>query len=1680
MKTSLCTPHKTLRLAAAGAALALMGGGAWFHSLRPASLSPEPAPEPVALAEPSAGEGVAVALPPVPLEQAVEIIAPGTELPRTAEQSWAEAAPEAELAAFQTWTGRWAAADEAERAVLSAEGVALAEKRRAVLKKLITSDPERALARTVPVAVRRALPAEVVARLETRVDATGALEALAADAAGPGERAVTHRAVIGGERYRAFVYGRRTDQPVRRGIPLHGIVLDGHMAVSEWPGRVLETVEVKEALAAMPEPPLCPVSKKPAVLDGTEVVLRVAEATEFFCGPAHASSTLRRRATLESLTPVGPGAAPIAASDGEGTPVANPSSQGNAAWTTGEKRMLVVRLGFRSANPEIYGPVQSWHDLTTQDCVDIVNQTRSTLALWSYGELNIRPVGPGGSTVTPIVVLEDEVEDYSADDISEIWDEVDDEVEDLVQDRDDYDFLLVLAGGAPLLKDNGKFPSWGGLGRIGDGYSFIRRKVGDITTQEERIEQSVRVTLHELGHNLGLLHASSRYHVPLPFTEPLNGITYSISGKEYGDIFDKMGSGSREFNPSYKHWLRWLPDSALPVAITSGSYTFREHDQVERTGRRGLSVPVNQGLLNGAHLILDHRLAGDNERLRHSVGVRLTNSVASRNRTFILDSTLETHMDLENAEGINIGTFDAPLLEGCTFSWPPTSPTVHVTNLEADPEGGLAKVQVNFGTFSGNGAPFGNLLQTPAQAYRDSEVTFTADAYDPQADDLAYFWDTADGVIHPNERELTVTFQTTGTRTVTCRVSDMKGRTTTFTKSVSVVYNATRPAFSAISDKTTPEDTMIEVPFTVSDGETPAAGIVVTGGVYDPQGVITSAGFLLGTNGGGSRWVRLTPRPNQHGAALVVLEASDGALSMSKTFKITVTPTSSGPTPVVSGSTWRYWAASAAPPAGWKNAGFADGSWSQGASPFTFGETFATGTVLPAAVPRLTTYFRRTFVGPLVFGADTPMLRVRADDGVVVYFNGTEIWRNNMRDGTPGHTTAAESSVDGSEELKWHVIPLPSLSVGAFQTHTIAAEVHDSGGRGVGDVRFDLEFQRALGPVFTSLPDRVMLEDTTLTFTVAATDAESPGDTITFTGRSLHGAVPNEGVIFDGNLCRITPKLNAAGIVTIVITASDGSTATEDSFLLHITNVNDPPVLAPLADVNNPVQQPVALIPVYISDVDHSAASLTLTATSNNQTLVPNASLSFLPDPDPANTGRRWLRFATPPGSVNDATITLTLSDGAASAVRTFVFRSIFQTPVNTTPVSILRHGSQWTYWIDGTEQPDWTSPTFDDSRWRDGVAPLGYGSLGQTTTIAATPLRVTTYFRRKFTTPADAAALGPITLKLARDDGAVVFLNGRQIHRSNMPENKDGPLILADAEQTGADQTAWRSIVLTDPLPEGENTIAVEVHQAAMPASAATSDLYFDLALEAEPAPAALVNKFILSPQLSAWRYHDGPTAPTETWAMPTYADDEWLSGPAPLGFGTGLNNTAVNGGPVGARYPVVCFRRTFDVADPAAFQSLHLMVQHDDGIRVFLNGTRLMTANVHPDADLGTFAWREIPAAEHETWRHTLHSADRLVPGTNLLAVELHQFSATGSDLHFDLELIGTAPPGMPELKLDRQPDGTWLAHWSAAYPGWNIERTSTLNGWLSQQPRAILRGARFELPEADAARQFYRLRK
>ncbi len=165
---------------------------------------------------------------------------------------------------------------------------------------------------------------------------------------------------------------------------------------------------------------------------------------------------------------------------------------------------------------------------------------------------------------------------------------------------------------------------------------------------------------------------------------------------------------------------------------------------------------------------------------------------------------------------------------------------------------------------------------------------------------------------------------------------------------------------------------------------------------------------------------------------------------------------------------------------------------------------------------------------------------------------------------------------------------------------------------------------------------------------------------------------------------------------------------------------------------------------------------------------------------------------------------------------------------------SLVSAGSEWKYLDDGSDQGMvWQSAGFDDSTWRSGRAELGYGDGGEVTTINSGPAAsrfITTYFRRSFTAT-NVSEYVTLNLRLLRDDGAVVYLNGAEVCRSNMPQGAVSYDTRASAGLSGAEESTFVDYELSPTLlREGENLLAVEIHQNA-PSS---SDVSFDLGLEA------------------------------------------------------------------------------------------------------------------------------------------------------------------------------------------------------------------------------------------------------
>src|ERR1044071_8663775 len=164
---------------------------------------------------------------------------------------------------------------------------------------------------------------------------------------------------------------------------------------------------------------------------------------------------------------------------------------------------------------------------------------------------------------------------------------------------------------------------------------------------------------------------------------------------------------------------------------------------------------------------------------------------------------------------------------------------------------------------------------------------------------------------------------------------------------------------------------------------------------------------------------------------------------------------------------------------------------------------------------------------------------------------------------------------------------------------------------------------------------------------------------------------------------------------------------------------------------------------------------------------------------------------------------------------------------------TLVPAGAVWKYLDTGIDQgTSWREPAFDDTSWAAGPAQLGFGDGDEATVINhfpnGTPI-ITAYFRKTFTVP-DTSIYSNLTVRLLRDDGGIVYINGVEVFRSAMPASN--PITYSTFATVTADGTNESSffsrVVPASVLVNGENLLAVEIHQAAL----ASSDISFDLQL--------------------------------------------------------------------------------------------------------------------------------------------------------------------------------------------------------------------------------------------------------
>jgi hypothetical protein len=177
-----------------------------------------------------------------------------------------------------------------------------------------------------------------------------------------------------------------------------------------------------------------------------------------------------------------------------------------------------------------------------------------------------------------------------------------------------------------------------------------------------------------------------------------------------------------------------------------------------------------------------------------------------------------------------------------------------------------------------------------------------------------------------------------------------------------------------------------------------------------------------------------------------------------------------------------------------------------------------------------------------------------------------------------------------------------------------------------------------------------------------------------------------------------------------------------------------------------------------------------------------------------------------------------------------------------TPPRELVATNATWSYFYpEETESSaeafppsDWTQTDFDDSGWKRGPAPLGYGNGDEATVLSfgskpsAKP--ITALFRHAFELESlPSPDIEALIYSMRRDDGVILYLNGSEVARDNLPEGDVTDKTTAITSI--ADTAEIDSIIGSIPaslLRGGSNIIAAEVHQA----NPGSSDMRFELQL--------------------------------------------------------------------------------------------------------------------------------------------------------------------------------------------------------------------------------------------------------
>ncbi|WP_186435947.1 tandem-95 repeat protein [Thalassolituus sp. C2-1] len=468
-----------------------------------------------------------------------------------------------------------------------------------------------------------------------------------------------------------------------------------------------------------------------------------------------------------------------------------------------------------------------------------------------------------------------------------------------------------------------------------------------------------------------------------------------------------------------------------------------------------------------------------------------------------------------------------------------------------------------------------------------------------------------------------------GAGSITVQVSDgTLSDSTSFNVTVDAVNDA--PVIGTITAKTLNEDATLGVTLSATDIDNGSL-------TYS----ITSATTELGASISGTT-LTIAPQANFNGAGSITVQVSDGTLSDSTSFNVTVDAVNDAP--VIGTITAKTLNEDA-------TLDVALSATDIDSSSLTYSITFAT-TELGASISGTT-----LTIAPQTNYNGSGSIVIQVSDGILTDSTSFNVTVDAVNDAPVISTVTAKtlnedttlnvtlSATDADGDSLTYSITSATAELGASisgTTLTIAPQANYNGTGSItvqvsdGVLTDSTSFNVSVGvindaPVLTAITAKTLNEDSTLNVTVSATDAD--GDSLTY---SITSATAELGASISGTTLTIAPQANYSGAGSITVQVSDGALSDSTSFNVTVDPVNDAPVISA---ITAKTLNEDSTLNVTVSATDADGDSLTYSITSATAELgasISGATLTIAPQADYNGAGSITVQVSD--GMLTDST----------------------------------------------------------------------------------------------------------------------------------------------------------------------------------------------------------------------------------------------------------------------------------------------------------------------------------------------------------------------------------------------------------------------------------------------------------